>query len=212
MSTEAPGSWLIANARIAPTAIRIRLTGMPTSPLCPLCVKEERPRHAGVVATPAVAAGRVLLERAHREAAPCRRRHDLPDSPRVRVEVALTPVHEPVDDERNGMLLVEEQVAAVPQRSGNSAQPGLEITNCAERAEAGIDEVEAAAAELARQRLRVGLHPEDRRPALPRGLEGGAGGVDAGDDAAELRELRGRLAGAALEVEHALLLQVGERS
>src|SRR5690348_17587416 len=97
-STDAPGCWLIANARIAPTAIRMRLTGIPMRPLCPLGVKQERPRYTGVVAPPAVAARGVLLERAHGETGTRGRRDDLAEAPRVWVEIALAPVHQPVDD------------------------------------------------------------------------------------------------------------------
>jgi hypothetical protein len=59
--------------------------------------------------------------------------------------------------------------------------------------------------------LRVGLHPEDRRPAFTCELERLPGRVDAGDDRSQLRELGSRLTRSALQVEDALFPEVGER-
>src|SRR5262245_36705095 len=97
MSTDAPGSWLMANARIAPTAIRMRLTGIPTPGLCPSRVKEERPRNAGVVVAPAVAARGVFLQCTNRQPGLDGGCDDAAEPPRALVEVALAPVHQAVD-------------------------------------------------------------------------------------------------------------------
>src|SRR5215213_3352472 len=99
MSTDGFGSWCTAKARIAPTAIRIRLTGRPTPVLYPLGVEQERSRHARVVTPPAVAGRRVLLEGTKREVGTRDCRRDLAEAARACGEVALTPVHQPVDAE-----------------------------------------------------------------------------------------------------------------
>ena len=97
------------------------------------------------------------------------------------------------------------------ERRGDVARPGVQITDLCEGAEARVDEVEAPAPKLSRKRLRLRLHPEDGRPPLARRLERLAGGVDPGDDGAELRELGGRLTRSALQMQDALLVEVGER-
>src|SRR5438132_9838278 len=182
MSTEAFGSWLIANARIAPTAIRSRLTGKPIGALCPLGVQKERPRDSGVVAAPALASGRVFLQCPRRESRPRDGRDDLPEAARALVEVALPPVHQSVHAERDRVLLEEQEVAALFERRGDVARPGVQIADLRKGAEARVDEVEAPAPKLSRKRLRLRLHPEDGRPPLARRLERLAGGVDPGDD------------------------------
>src|SRR5438552_676075 len=169
MSTDAFGLWWTAKARIAPTATRIRLTGMPTPGLCPLRVHQERARDARVVSAPTVASGRVFLQRPQGKTAADHGRDDLAQAARALVEVALAPVHQPVDTESDGMLLEEQQVAALTERRGDAAKPRLEVAHDRERAQARVDEVEASAAELPRQGLRIGLHPENRRPPFPRG-------------------------------------------
>src|SRR3954468_974353 len=60
-------SWLTANVRIAPTAIRIRLTGTPTRALWPPCIKEKLAGDTRVVAARVAVPGGVLLERPDRE-------------------------------------------------------------------------------------------------------------------------------------------------
>ena len=73
-------------------------------------------------------------------------------------------------------------------------------------AAAGVDEVEAPPFELQRQLLDVGLEEDRVRRALT--PHGGRlrGNVDAGDERAELDQLRRRLSGRALQVEHVLAL------
>src|SRR5919108_1339738 len=210
MSTAGSGPWSTANARIAPTAIRIRLTGRPTTCLFPLGVKQERARDARIVAAETLAACRVFLQRANREARAHDRVEDLTEASRALREVALAPVHEAVDAECDRMLLEQEQVAARAERGEDPARPRIEVADLHERAGAGVDEVEAAAAQLAWERLGVGLHPEDRGPVLPRELERCAGRVDARHDRAELRELRTRFAGETLKVQDPFVAQVGE--
>ena len=61
----------------------------------------------------------------------------------------------------------------------------------AEHALPRVDEVEAPAPQLRRQRLRVAVHPEDRRPPLARASRQPGRRVDRGDDGAELGELGG---------------------
>src|SRR5215468_9562008 len=109
------------------------------------------------------------------------------------------------------MLLVEEEVPAVPEGRSETPQPRFEVEYVRQRARPRIHEIEAPAAQLARERLRVGLHPEDRGPPFARGFQRRSRRVDAGHDPAELRELGGRFARAAVQVEHALVRQVGER-
>src|SRR6185312_5523738 len=79
-----------------------------------------------------------------------------------------------------------------------------------QRTEAGVDEVEASAPELAGQYLRVSLHPQDGGPALARRLERVAGDVDSGDNTAELAELRRRLTRPALQMQHPLVGEIRE--
>ena len=90
--------------------------------------------------------------------------------------------------------------------------PAGEIVEVAEHAFAGVDEVEAAAPQLAGQRLRVAVDPQDLRPPLARRLERRRPRVHPGHDSPQLGEGGGRLARAAVEVEHALLRQVAERA
>ncbi len=77
-----------------------------------------------------------------------------------------------------------------------------------EDAAACVDEIEAAAFELERQLLYVGLEEDSVRHALAR--DGGRLGrdVDTRHQRAELCELGGRLAGRALQVEHVLALDL----
>src|SRR6266550_2854890 len=164
-STGGFGSlWLTAKARMAPTAIRIRLTGRPIWSDSPAAVDAKRARRVPCSGLPGVEQERSW-------------------DPRV---------------------VVSESVAA--------RRVFLEIGDRQERPEPGVHEVEAAATQLCGQGLRIGLHPEDRGPALACQLERLAGGIDARDDCSELRELSGRLTRAALQVEDPLLLEVGERA
>src|SRR5436309_11630815 len=99
---------------------------------------------------------RILLEVAHDEPGPGERRDDLAEPPVARLafvgEVILAPVHQAVDSVRRGMVVEHEHVTLVAQRRGNSRSPRLEIVDrlgvpgC-------VDEIEAAASQLARQVL-----------------------------------------------------------
>src|SRR5207302_8480430 len=118
---------------------------MPMGALCPLGVKQERARHAGVVVPPAVAARRVLLESPQGEAVPPDRGDDLAEATRAFGEVTLAPVHEAVDAERDRMLFEQQEVATLPERRGDPAQPSVEVTHHRERAEPRVHEIEATA-------------------------------------------------------------------
>src|SRR5213078_3414065 len=103
----------------------------------------------------AVAAGRILLERAERETGACSGVHDLAETSRPFGEVALTPVHQAVDAQRDGMFLEEQQLAVGAQRRRDAAHPVLEIGDRQKRTEPGVHEVEATATQLRWQRLRI---------------------------------------------------------
>src|SRR5271169_4514568 len=109
------------------------------------------------------------------------------------------------------MVVEHEQVAVRLQRVREAAAPDVEVVQAREDALAGVDEVEAAAPQLGRQRLRLADDPEDRRPPLARRVEPFLPRVDARDDGAELGQLRRGGAAAAEDVEHALSVQVAER-
>ena len=96
------------------------------------------------------------------------------------------------------------------QSRRDAQRPAVEVVEVAEHALAGVDEVEPPASQLAGQRLRVAVHPEDLRPALARGLERRRACVHASDDSSELGQRGGCLARAAMEVEDPLLRQVAE--
>src|SRR5206468_7191109 len=127
--------------------------------------------HARIVVPPAVAPRRVLLQGANRQAGSHARRDDASESSRALVEVVLAPMHEAVDAQRDRMLLVQQEVAARMERLHDAANPLLHVRDDAERAETRVDEVEPTAAELAWELCRIGLHPQDGRPPLARGLE-----------------------------------------
>ena len=135
-----------------------------------------------------------------------------PSRQKPSVEVVVAPALQAVDAERDRMVVVDEQLAARLERGGDARAPSASRSSrSADHALRRVDEVEAAAPQLRGQRCGVGLDPEDLRPALARLVEQLLRRVDRGDDGAVLRELRGRLAGPALEVQHALLRQVAER-
>ena len=93
------------------------------------------------------------------------------------------------------MVVVHEQLAArAAARRRARAPSASRSASRADHALGRVDEVEAAAPQLRRQRLRVGLDPEDLRPPLARLVEQLLRRVDRGDDRALLRELRARLA------------------
>ena len=118
----------------------------------------------------------------------------------------MTPVEKGVDAVRDGVVVEDEEFAVRAQRRDDAGRPPGEVVEVAEHTLAGIDEVEPPAPQLAGQRLRVPVHPEDLRPPLTRRLERRRSRVDAGRDGSEPRERGGRLAGAAVEVEDALAL------
>src|SRR5438105_15602779 len=145
----------------------MRLTGMPTRGLWPSRVKQKRSRHASVLMAVVPGLLRIFLECAHDEAWSRDRGDDLPESPEARVlflpgrisgelemgpadvdgevlvEIALPPVHQPVDAGRGRVLVVQEHVSARMQRRGNAARPGVEVVQPVEDAAAGGHEVEA---------------------------------------------------------------------
>ena len=110
------------------------------------------------------------------------------------------------------MVVEDEQLAVLAQRRRHPDRPAFEIVEAAEDALARIDEVEAAATQLARQRLRIAVHPQDLRPPLPRPLERSRPRVDARGDGPEVGQRGRRFARTAEEVEDALALQVAERA
>src|SRR6476659_4086012 len=105
------------------------------------------------------------------------------------------------------MVVVSQQQAARLERGGGSSGPGIQVVERMEPA-AAVDEVEASPLELERKLLDIGLEENRIRCALAG--DGGRlpGNVHAGDERAELRELRARFARAALEVQHMLSLQL----
>src|SRR4051794_10415743 len=129
-----------ANARIAPRAIRRMLTGIPMPPSCPNGVKKERPRHAALA--------RVLLERLEAEAGAHDDVRDPTQTPEPVGEVVGVPALQPVDAERDRVRLVDEQLAAGPQRRREARRPRLEVVELPHGALGRVHEVEAAAPEL----------------------------------------------------------------
>src|SRR3954447_24837646 len=110
------------------------------------------------------------------------------------------------------MLVKHEQLAARSQRGCDAPRPAAEIGDRVEAAAARVGEIESSASQLRGQILKIGLHPEDRRPALTRGIQCRAFDVDTGDDCATLRELGRSRSGATAEMQHALALQLAERT
>src|SRR5207244_13033589 len=141
---------------------------------------------------------RIVLERAREQARSSRGGDDLPEAARAFVEVVLAPVHQAVYAERDGVLVEQQEIASGPDGGGDASQPRVEIPRLQYRPGPCVDEIEASTAELRGQRLRIRLNPENRRPALAGRLEGLSGGVDAGDDRPECRELGCRFARSAL--------------
>ena len=177
-------------------------------------VEEERRRDAVVVAAARGAAG-VLLERLDVEARRARARsrpgrsaRACPDRP-DRGSSRCCQRRNPSTQSATGW---SSKTSSSPARAAlrRSRRPAVEVVEPVEHAFARVDEVEAAAAELARQRLRVAVDPEDLRPPLARRLERARPRVDAGRHGAQLGERGGRLARPAVEMEHALALQVAE--
>ena len=82
------------------------------------------------------------------------------------------------------MLVEQEQIAAVTESRDDAARPGIEIIGLQEGARAGVDEVEACAAQLGRGAC-GSTCTQDRRPALPGRFECLPGRIDARDDGAE---------------------------
>src|SRR5215210_4007198 len=86
MSTAAPGSWLTANARIAPTAMRTRLTGRPTALLWPPRVEQKLGGDARVVPARVPVSRRILLQRPYLEARAGDRGYRLAEAPALLAE------------------------------------------------------------------------------------------------------------------------------
>src|SRR5437763_6952092 len=179
-------------------------------------VEEERRRDAAVVAE-ARRSARVLLERLDVQPGARECAHDLADPPQpVRIarvaEVVATPTEKSVHTICDGMVVEDEELAGRAQRRRDTGRPAVEVTEPFENAFAGVDEIEAASAELARQRLRVTVHPEDLRPPFACRLERGRLRVDPRRDRPELGERRRGLARSAQQMQDALALQVAERA
>src|SRR5262249_5153534 len=117
---------------------------------------------------------RVLLARANRQAGSGTGRDDLPDAPPPRLqfflEVILATVHGAVHRIGRRMVVEEQEVTAFLKRGRYTVGPRVEVVEPL-HVPAGVDEVEATAAQLARERLRSALDPEDSRPALARDRE-----------------------------------------
>ena len=69
------------------------------------------------------------------------------------------------------MVVEDEQLAAWLERAHEPARPGVEIGEIGDHALGRVDEIEAPAPQLRRQRGRVRLDPEDLRPPLARLVE-----------------------------------------
>src|SRR5438270_7129655 len=159
--------------------MRIRLTGRPTTSLWPSGVKEKRAWDARVLVPVIARLLWIFLECADDETGARNCVDDLAEPPETRVllfvcrrsgkvevapahidmhvfvEVALAPVHQPVDTWGNGMLVEKKQVAALTKRRCDSACPGVEVVQPVEHALACVDEIEPSAPQLARQRLHI---------------------------------------------------------
>ena len=126
-------------------------------------------------------------------------------------EVVLAPVHQPVDAKRGRVLVEEQEVASRSERRGDRGSEVVKIPCALRRLGACVDEVEAAAQELGRERVELAVDPKYRGAALARDGERAVRRVDAGDRCAELDELDRRGAGARAEVQDALAVEIGER-
>ena len=109
------------------------------------------------------------------------------------------------------MVVVHQHLAAWVKRAGDALRPGVQVAQARDDAFGRVDEIEAPAAQLARQRLSLRLDPEDLRPLLAGGVEHRLGRVDRGDDRTLLGEVGARVARPALQMQHALRRQVAER-
>ncbi len=94
---------------------------------------------------------------------------------------------------------------------GDACRPGVEIGEPRDDALGRVHEVEAAAAQVRGQLLRVGGDPEDGRPLLARRVEQRLVGLDRGHRRAVVGELCARLARSAVQVQDVLARQVAER-
>jgi len=127
------------------------------------------------------------------------------------VEIIGMPAQQPVDAQRDGMVVEDEQLAPAAKRSSEPSGPGIDVEEAAEYAFRRVHEIEAGAAQVGRQSLGVGGDPEDRGPALARGVDERLVRINRGNHRTLLRELGAPFAGTAVEMEHALLRQVAER-
>src|SRR4051812_21507065 len=119
---------------------------------------------------------RILLERFDLHAAAPDCGDDLAETPQALagqrfVEVVVMPSQQAVDAFGDRMLLVHEELAARRHGRGDAASPRFEVAEACKHAFWAVHEIEAAPAQLGRERLDGPLDPEDRRPALARLLE-----------------------------------------
>src|SRR2546423_13276417 len=158
-----------AHVRIAPTAIRNRLTGIPMALLFLVRVQEKLAGDPRVVAKDVARPRRVLLEREHAQAGAGEGGDDLAEAPpalagpRALVEVALAPVHEAVDAARARVVVEQQQPALRAQRLDDPARPSFEVVDQRQDALARVDEVEAAGPQLRRERPDGRVYPENCR-------------------------------------------------
>ncbi len=124
-------------------------------------------------------------------------------------EVVVAPAERRrVDAGAGGVEVDDDQAPAHTQCRGRLERPRVQVVQVREEP-AGVDEVEAAPAQVDRQLVRVGLEEEDLRKGMTRLRQRLLGHVDAGHHRAERGELGAHLAGAALLVQHVCALQVG---
>ena len=123
---------------------------------------------------------RELLHAAHDEAGAASAVTTCPRSGRPR---SAPPVPQRVDDAEQRVLVVQEQVAARPQRRLEPVRPAVEVADPRERV-VGEHEVETAAPELERERVERRLEPRRGRLAFPRRGDELRVRLDRGDECA----------------------------
>ena len=128
------------------------------------------------------------------------------------LEVVLAPAAELVDAERDGVVLVQDEPAAGAERRGDAVRPRVEIAQLRRRSGAGIGEVEAAAPELERELLRVGVDGCDPGRRVVRARSAPRSERRRRYERAEARELPRRVRRAGGEVEDVAPVRVGRRS
>src|SRR3954451_4713268 len=108
------------------------------------------------------------------------------------------------------MLVVEEEDPALLQRGSDPVRPALEVAELGERAPRGVDDVEALAPQLDRERLGRGGDEGRVRQPLPRRHDRLLRGVDPGHERAEAHQGRRLAARAAGEVQDVAPANVGK--